>query len=162
VTTPRLALAVAVAFVAAALFFSALALVRRKRACVLLALAPAILLSPMLIPADGRLPRFLAAILAAVLLAKLYDLHADPAPGGRPGLVAFLASPFAVVLRRLGDERRPSRRENVAALALALAGLGAGVALFLGLFEVDWRRLPFAVEHGAKVLGFYLALLPAA
>jgi D-alanyl-lipoteichoic acid acyltransferase DltB (MBOAT superfamily) len=37
-----------------------------------------------------------------------------------------------------------------------------GSAIVLWLFWLDWDGQQFALEHSAKVVGFYLALLPAA
>jgi hypothetical protein len=158
-------LAVTAAFLASAAFSVALGWGGRPRLAALLGLAFPVLLSPLLIPAAAPLLRFLAAVASAVLLAKLYDLHLGVYRGSKPTLrtfLGFLLNPFSVVLRRLGGERRPTARENVAHLARAAAGLVIGGAILVWLFRLDWDGQPFALEHSAKVAGFYLALLPAA
>src|SRR6478736_561934 len=106
--------AVAVAFALAAAFYPALALGRRVRLGVLAVLLPPILLAPVLIPPGHRFARFLAAVLAVALTAKLYDLHVGACRGHHPDLrsfLAFLPNPASVVLRKLDAEPRPSRRE---------------------------------------------------
>jgi hypothetical protein len=156
-----LGLAFAAAFTSAAVFFPALAWTRRARAVAFVALATPVLLTPLLVPADRRLLRYLAAVLATVLAVKLYDLQAHGAP--RTTLRAYLtllANPFGLILRKLDVKRRPPARADLAQLGLGLAGAAGGACLLAALFGVDWARLPFALEYVAWVLGFYIALLP--
>jgi hypothetical protein len=159
----RLALALVVAYLAATAFFPALALGRWTRAGVLVVVEAPVLLSPLLVPARAPLLRFLAALNATALAVKLYDLHVSAGRGPRPTLATFLAflpNVGSVVLRKLDDEPCPPRRANLRHFALGMVGLAAGGAVMVGLFRLDWDGVPFAVEHCAKVLAFYLALIP--
>jgi MBOAT, membrane-bound O-acyltransferase family len=161
----RLGLALAVAVLSAAAFFPALALDRWKRAGVLLAVYVPILLSPLLIPARPPFVRFLASLNAVALFVKLYDLHVDAGHGRRPTwwtFVAFLPNWASIVLRKLDDEPRPTGWVNLGRFAGALVGLAAGGAALVGLFLIDWQGWPFALEHAAKVVTLYLALIPGA
>jgi hypothetical protein len=154
-------LALTAAFAAATCFFPALGWGRRARALAFVALAPLVLLTPLLLPADRRLLRYLAAVLATVLAVKLYDLQAHGAPG--PTLRAYLtllANPFGLILRKLDVKRRPPARADLAQLGLGLGGAVGGACLLAGAFAVDWVRLPFALEYLAWVLGVYAVLLP--
>lgn len=156
-----LGVAFTAAFATAACFFPALRWGRRARAVAFVALAPPMLLTPLLLPAGRSLARFLAAVFATTLVAKLYDLQAHDAPRTTlRAYLTFLANPFGLVLRKLDVKRRPPAREDLARLALGLAGAAAGACLLAGVFVVDWRRLPFVLEYVALVLAFYLALLP--
>jgi hypothetical protein len=158
-------LAIATAFLAAAAFSLALGLGRRTRLAALLGLAVPILLSPLLVPAKATLLRFLASVASVMLLVKVCDVHFGACRGSKPSLPAFLVfllNQFSVVLRRLDDERRPTARENLVRLARAVIGLVLGTVVLVWLFRLDWDGQPFALEHSAKVVGFYLALLPAA
>ena len=158
---PALGLACTAAFAVAACFFPALAWARRARAVAFVALAPFVLLTPLLLPAERRLARYLAAVFATVLAVKLYDLQAHGAP--RTTLRAYLtllANPFGLILRKLDIKRRPPARVDLAQFGLGLAGAVGGACLLAGAFAVDWRRLPFALEYVAWVLAFYVALLP--
>jgi hypothetical protein len=155
-------LAVSTSLVTAALFFPALRMSRPGRMVVLGLLVLVILLTPRLIPLH-RFARFLASAFAVALVVKLDDLHVGADLGHRPSLRAFLAflpNPTSVVLRRLDDEPRPSRREDLLRLAKAGAAAVAGATVLIAAFLVDWRRWPFAVEHVAKVVAFFLMLVP--
>ena len=156
-----LGLAFSAAYAVAACFFPALAWGRRARAAAFVALAPLVLLTPLFVPADRRLLRYLAPVLATVLAVKLYDLQTHGAP--RTTLRAYLtllANPFGLILRKLDVKRRPPAREDLAQLGLGLAGAAGGACLLAGALAVDWRWLPFALEYVALVLAFFLALLP--
>jgi len=156
-----LGLAFTDAFAAAACFFPALAWPRRARAVAFVALAPLVLLSPLLLPAERRLGRFLASAFATTLAVKLYDLQARGASGTTlRAYLALLANPCCHVLHKLEFLRCPPPRKDLARLALGLAGTAGGACLLAGALAVDWRRLPFALEYVALVLAFYLAVLP--
>jgi hypothetical protein len=159
----RLTLALLIAVAAAVAFFPALALDRRKRACVLLGVYIPVLLSPLLVPAGAPFVRWLASLNAVALFGKLLDLHLGAGRGSRPTwrtFVVFLPNLASMVLRKLDAEPRPSRRENLIRLARGLLGLAAGGVLLAGSFRVSWDGRPFALEHAAKVVAFYLALVP--
>jgi hypothetical protein len=159
-----IALAASVAFIAAVVFYPTLGLDRARRRAVLVLLWTSILLTPLLIPPSRPFLRLLASVLAAALSVKLFDLHVGADRGNRPDLrtfLLFLPNLASVVLRKLDAEPRPGRSEGL--VRLARAGLGAmiGTALLIATFLVDWRRVPFAVEHCTKVIAFFLALFPA-
>ena len=157
-------IAVAVAFALSAAFYPAIALGPRGRIGFLAVLWPPILLAPLLVPPEHRFARFLAAVFSIALTIKLFDLHLGARRGHRPDLrtfLAFLPNLASVVLRKLDGEPRPSRREDLARLLVFGLGSAPGVILLVGLFRVDWRWLPFAVEHCAKVVAFFLLLVPS-
>ena len=156
-----LGLAFTAAFAVAACFFPALAWSRRARAVAFVALAPFVLLTPLLVPAERRLGRYLAAVFATVLAVKLYDLQGHGGPGATlRAYLMLLANPFGLILRKLDVKRRPPARQDLAQLGLGLAGAAGGACLLAGALAVDWRRLPFALEYVAVVLAFFLAVLP--
>jgi hypothetical protein len=158
-----LLLIVAATQLLAAAFFPALTWGASRRFALLMVLGAAVLASPCLIPPGRPFLRFLAAVNAISLAVKLYDLDFAARRGIRPRLsefLAFLPNFGSLVLRRLPAEPRPTARQNLSRLVLGGAGLTLGVAVLAALFRVDWDPYPFAVEHSAKLLGFYVALLP--
>lgn len=160
-----LALAVAPAYMAAAAFFPALNLNSWKRRGVLVLLCLLILLSPLLLPVEQSLLRFVASMTAVTLLFKLYDLHLGARKGFCPSLrsfFVFLPNYFALVHRKLDGEPRPSHGENIRRLSQALPRLVLGMTVFTAMFYVDWQPFPFLIEHIAKVVTYFLMLFPAA
>jgi hypothetical protein len=159
----RLVLAIMTGFLAALCFFPALALERRKRAVVLAALAAPIALSPLWIPLHAPFGRLLAAMSATALLVKLYDLHISASrlicPDFR-AFAAFLPNWFSVVWRRLPAEPQPTARQNLVQVVQAVWRLAVGVILVVWLFRRDWSGVPFAFEHCAKTLAYFIALIP--
>jgi hypothetical protein len=122
-------------------------------------LCAAMAFSPWMIPVDYRLLRFLAAMSVALLSAKLYDLRFDLLQGTAlqfHDYLRFLANPFIVVRRRLAFEPRPARASDGRQLVAGLCGLAAGVTAGTEVFLTDWSKVPFLVEHSAKLI----ALLP--
>jgi len=151
------------AFLAALCFFPALELERRKRAVVLLGLASAIAFSPLWIPLEAPFVRLLAAMNATALLAKLYDLHVAASRVLHPNFstfVAFLPNWFSVVWRRLDAEPEPTIRQNLVRLGQALWKTVAATVFLVWLFQKNWRGAPFVLEHCAKTVAFFLALIP--
>jgi hypothetical protein len=157
------AIALTSAFLAALFFFPALALERQKRAVVLAGLAAPIALSPLWIPSDAPLVRLLTAMNATALLVRLYDLHVAASRSPPPAFsdfVAFLPNCFSVVWRRLVAEPEPTFRQNLARLGQSLWKTTAGAGFLVWLFHRDWSGTPFVVEHCAKTVAFFLALIP--
>ncbi|MCZ6850843.1 MAG: MBOAT family protein [Planctomycetota bacterium] len=157
----HVAIAIVTALAGAGLFYPALGLKRHQRRWVLLALAVAILLLPLLVPSAARMARFLAAAACLMIVGKLYDLHhaADWTP--RPSLatfVAFMANPFTLVLRRLKDEPTPLRRENRLRLARGAAMFIVGEGLGVLVFRAELGAYSFALEHVAKTVCAMIAL----
>jgi hypothetical protein len=156
--------AVAIALAVACSFQPALRLPKGRRLVVLAGLELLVLLTPLMVAPDRRFGRFLVAILAVALAAKLFDLHIGASLGDRPGfrdVFTFLINLTSVVRRRLADEPRPGFRANLLRLvAMALAAVPGGL-LLAACYLVEWRSVPFAVEHSAKVFAFFLLLVPA-
>jgi hypothetical protein len=160
---PLFALAAAVAFCAALAFYPALWLPERRRFAVMLVLQLLILLSPLLVPASARFLRLLGSILAITFTLKLYDLHVGAAFGARPSLmrfVSFLGNVFSLVDRRI--DTHPDRRSAAQRRSVAWSTAATVAALFLAnsVFRFDWTRHSFALEHAAKVVSFFLVLVP--
>ena len=123
-----------------------------------------ILLSPLWIPGDHPFQRFLAAVHAALLAAKLFDLFHDLHRGAvitwREFLL-FLLNPFSLVRRKLGAEPQPTVRENLRRLLLGGLGTGTGVSVLVALFRWNWSGWPFLVEHAVKVTVLFLTFSAA-
>ncbi len=157
-------LAVATALAVSCLFYPALGWPSSRRLVVLAVVSTAVLLTPLLVPPDRLFPRLLAGVLAVALAAKLFDLHLGAGRGFRPGFratFAYLINLTSVVQRKLANEPRPKGRENLRRLlTMALAAVPGGL-LLASCYLVEWRAVPFAVEHSAKVLAFFLLLVPA-
>ena len=159
-----LILAVGTALALSCSFYPTLGLPRGRRLAVLAILTTLILLTPLIVPPDRRFPRLLAGVLAVALSVKLFDLYLGADRGFRPGFRAaflFLINLTSVVLRKLGDEPQPTRRENLRRLMTMTFAAVPVAVLLAACYRVDWRPVPFAVEHSAKVLAFFLTLVPA-
>ena len=157
-------LAIAIALAVACLFRPALGLPRGRRLVVLAGLEVVVLLTPLLVAPDRRFGRFLVTILAIALAVKLFDLHLGADRGHRPGfrdVFTFLINLTSVVQRKLADEPRPGFVANLLRLDVMSFWAALAGALFATCFRVEWRGIPFAVEHSAKVLAFFLLLVPA-
>ncbi len=159
----ELATTVVACFGLAGIFHPALVLDRRPRLVILVALVPFALLSPAWISADQPFLRFLGAVCAVVVIMKLYDVHLGAHRGDVPDwrtFLVFLPNLASVVLRKLDDEPRPGREEDLIRLSKASLAACAAILGMVGVFQVDWRAYPFAVEHCVKVLGAFLILVP--
>ena len=160
----RLAIALTTSYLAALLFFPALRLKRPKRTTVFVTLAVIIALSPLWVPLNTPSVRFLVALNATALLVKLYDLHVAADRSLSPGFlsfVAFLPNWFSVVWRRLGAEPRPTFRQVLVRLGHSCWKAALAVVLLVWLFGKDWAGTPFVLEHCAKTLAVFVALIPA-
>jgi MBOAT membrane-bound O-acyltransferase family protein len=156
-----LALAIVIPYLLAILCYPILARKDRLGQLALIVLCLPIALSPCLIPTGKPLPRFLAAVVAVVIIVKLFDLRYEVRRGSGPSwstFVAFLVNPFVHVRRCLPMEPRPSVRTDLVRLAGQAVGLVAGIFLLRALFRIDWDSYPFLVEHGSKVVAFFLAV----
>lgn len=133
-----------------------------KKWHVLLGVCLPILLSPLFIPADDRLLRFMAAISAVIVAVKVMDAWLDATLRTPPTwreFLAFIGNPFTYVRRCLPMEPRHTLQVNVLRLALGSLGCGLGIVIARELFHVDWHRWPFAIEHSSKVLAFMFAII---
>jgi hypothetical protein len=147
------------AFSTAVLFFPALRISAKGRAVVFVLLATLILLTPWIIPPEARIPRFLVAIYAGVLVLKLWDLHLGAARQVNPRFtefLAFLANLPSLVHRRIGSEPQPTPRENAIIFAKSLLGASLGLLAFNILLRLDWGSTPFLVEHVLKASVFFV------
>lgn len=118
--------------------------------------------SPGTIPVEYRLLRFLAAMSVVILSAKLYDVRFDLLHGTGVRFreyLTFLGNPFVLVRRRLAAEQRPARASDLRRLVAGLCGLVAGVAAGRQVFVTDWSKVPFLLEHSAKLIALYVPLL---
>ena len=160
----NLVLSLAITFGAAVGFVPALRLASGSRAAVFLAVCIPIFLAPLVVPEAAPWARFLASVCSLLIGMKLYDLHLDAGRASRLSrrtLLAFLPNWGSMVLRKLEAEPCPPQRDSWVRLVLGLAGLGLSVGALSWLFRLDWSEQPFAVEHSAKVVGVFCALLPA-
>jgi hypothetical protein len=117
--------------------------------------------SPWLIPAEFSMLRFLASISAAMLIFKVIDVALDLKRLRRVAwqeYFDFVTNPFTLVRRSLGNERRPSQKENLSRLLIGAMGCAASLAVLSGLFRLDWSDVPFLVEHVGKVTALMLAI----
>ena len=153
------------AVTAALAFYPALRLRRGRPLGAYLASCTAIALTPLIIPADRPLPRFVSAVAAVTLGTKLFDLHVGAGVGNHPGFwsfLLFLPNVSALVFRKIDAEQRPSRAFDLARLPAAAALTLVAAWLFMGAYLIDWRSLPFALEHCVKVTTFFLGLVSVA
>jgi hypothetical protein len=160
---PWFALSAASSFCVALAFYPALRLPERRRFFVLLFLQLLILLSPLVIPTNARFLRLLGSIVAITFTLKLYDLHIGAAVGARPALprfVVFLWNVFSLVDRRIDAHPDRPWPSPAARLVASAAATLAALALAYAVFRADWTRTSFALEHAAKVVGFFLVLFP--
>lgn len=147
--------AAAVVFAAGACSFPFLHLPRRPRAAALLALAIPVFLSPLLVCPQFTTHRFVVSLMSIMVGVKLYDLHRAVEAGPPPRAWAFLAylpNDCNLVLRRVGAHGRKGRRADAIALLWLVPITIACVLAILAVWRVDWRPLPWAVEHCAKVM----------
>src|SRR5262245_12600749 len=147
-------------FTVAALFYPALTLNRSKRAAVLVCLCVGIMLAPFLIIREASAMRLFAAVSAEILCVKLYDVHIGVSIGVRPKLRAFLLFLLAwfSLVQRKRNQKADLRLLALRSAGKGIAGLAAGGAALVAVFQIDWLRQPFIVEHAAKTMAFFLAL----
>ena len=121
---------------------------------------PVILALPLTIDPRARPARFLAAVLAALVVFKLIDvgLPQTTLPNWR-GWFAYLLNPTTVVLRRLSAEPRPTRSESLRRLGIGLAQAAVGAAAFVGVSRLPFVRSVFLLDHVARLATGYVALL---
>lgn len=159
-----LASALMPAYTTAVAFYPLLRLAGWHRRVAFIALGLPILLLPCLLPASAYSFRYVAALSACFVVLKTYDLLVCTTTGASPRLGAYLRylfNPFAFVLRKLGEEPRPSVRENVLRLCRLLPVLALAVAVCVAVFRIDWRPWPLLLEHVVKMVAFYFAFVPA-
>lgn len=155
-----MALTTVTQLVASMLFFRFLNDTRRRRLSALTIAAAITLVAPFLIPSSARPLRFVTACASLLLVMKMWDLHVH-ASTGQPvrwsQFLPFLLSPFSIVLRKHGEERRPSRETVIADFVRHLTGSLLGLGAIATLYLIRWRQYPFLVEHGVKALVIFAA-----
>ena len=157
------AAAVAIVEAAAVLYWAVLGARRSVRVCALVLLGAVALAAPMLVPAEARPLRCLAAIAAVTALLHMWDVHVGAGRGVRPGFgeyLGLLANIFGLVHRKLDDAPRPAAQEEMRRIALCLAATAPALVAFVATFAVDWRRFGFALEHSVKVVLMFAVLVP--
>src|SRR4030095_12342010 len=114
---------VAVQFLVALSFYPTLTWSRARRLPITVLAIVLIALTPLVIPATARFPRFFAAVIAIALMVKIYDLHRTCGPALRPtfaAYAAYLPNWLSVVWRKLHATPHPTRFENTRRLCVAL------------------------------------------
>lgn len=156
----RMALAVGFAYAAALAFYPALRLNRGGRTLSWLLLSSAIALSPCVIPLTARPLRLLASLVAITLLVKLFDAFQAFRLALRLGFLpyaVYLPNGFWLVLRR--EPSRPPAAHDLRRLLITAPAAAAWVVLCVGLFRLDWARVPFAIEHAVKAPAAFVAVV---
>lgn len=136
-----------------------LGLPRRRRSLAVVLLVLVMLPMPRLLAAEPPLWRAALAMLVLLSAGKVFDIHQQPGP--RPAFAAyarFVLNPFTAVLRKLGDEPRPTPRQSLGRLGrgLILAAL-AGAAL-VGVSSMGPSSSLQVLDHAPKVVTFFVAL----
>lgn len=154
--------AIAIAYIAAASFYPALALGRRGRIAAFCVLGTAVALAPLVIPPEHRLTRFVVAVFAGILVMKIWDLHVGALREDRMpfrDFLAFLVNLPFLVLRRRGLEHQPTKARNLLHLGLGVLGAGAAYVALELLSRFDWSGSPFLFEHSLKATAFFLGVI---
>jgi len=157
---PRnLAISLAITFGSGLAFYPVLGLPRRARRIVFAVVFTAVVFSPLIVPPEARLLRFIAMLCTVAVAVRLYDTSRGADAGFFPGPWIYLSSlfhPFALVLRRVLRDEPPPRRCDLRQTHVCAAAGMASVALIIWVFCIDWRRLPFVAEHSAKAISVFL------
>ena len=156
-------IAVAIQFSVALCFYPALAWSRAQRRPLAILAIVLIALTPLVVPATARFPRFFSTVIAIALMVKVYDLHRTCGPSLRPTLgayIAYLPNWLSVVWRKLAATPCPTRRVNTRRLCVALIQAAAAGTLFVWMLSLNWKFIPFCIEHSVKVFVFFLVLIP--
>jgi len=124
-----------------------------------LACAAGVALAPCIAPA-ATIWRGVAALVAVALFVKLYDLERSAVRGMRLNFreyLLYLPNWFWLALRL--PPRRGPWTGDCRALAVNAAGAIIGVAATVIVFLIDWRSVPFLLEHAAKVSALAMAVI---
>lgn len=124
----------------------------------------AALAAPFIVPQNARLLRALAAVAAVTAGVKLYDL-ARAARRGAAGptlieFLGFLPNIDSLVYRKLADEPQPPAAQAFVSLVINGVACAAAAVLLVMTFRFDWRPYPLPAEHAAKVVAFFLVVVP--
>lgn len=134
----------------------------RRRWAALLTLAVVAALLPTLQPAINLWLRIIVCLTCPVMAVKLIDLHVGATYWRQRRLREwfwYLVFPF-ILVPRISFRRSPKdRRRGLRKLPRAAVEIAAGLALLWGCYHIDWRPLPFLVEHTARLTAAYLVAL---
>jgi hypothetical protein len=117
--------------------------------------------SPLWVPGSEPVYRLPATLVTIAMLVKLYDLHVG---GVRPPFAEFLPylfNVFLLVYRRRHAVALPSQKENLRALAWAVAKTAVALPFCVWAFRARWEGVPFLFEHTAKTGTIFLVVEPA-
>jgi hypothetical protein len=157
---PRnLAISLAITFGSGLVFYPALGLPWLTRRIIFPIAFASAACSPLIVPPEARLTRFIAMLCTVAVAARLYDTSRGADAGFFPGPWIYFCSlfhPFALVLRRVLREESPPRRSDLRQTLICAAAGMASVALIILVFCINWRRLPFVAEHSAKAVSVFL------
>jgi hypothetical protein len=146
---------VAIAYVAAVAFFFARGLKPGARSAAFVLLAVIVLGSAILLETNSLAIRWVVGgLLVAIFLPHMWDLHLDPARGGRLSLRAYIVfvGDYAWSVARVADGYGvdlPFKRRLLDA-GKYVAGLGVVTVVTVRVFKIDWAAYPFLLEHAIK------------
>jgi MBOAT, membrane-bound O-acyltransferase family len=123
----------------------------------------AVFLTPWVIPGERAIGRLLAGMCAVAVIGKVIDLGVGAKRNFVPGwgkFVGYLAHLSLIVLRKADREPVTSRSADLKRILVCFINGCVGMLAVAGIWSMDWRGLPFALEHVAKVFAFYLLLMP--
>lgn len=118
----------------------------------------AVAVTPLLVP--DPVYRIAATLVTIAMLVKLYDLHVG---GVRPpfwAFVPYLFNMFLLVYRQGNAATQPRRRDDLRALAWAVAKVALTLPFCVWAFRARWESVPFLVEHMVKVVTIFLVVEP--
>lgn len=150
------------AWLVALTYYPALKLKPQIRLPLLFGFAIPILLAPLAIPSVAPIDRFGAAMIAVLLVMKLYDVHREALLGSRPTLwqfAIFLANFFAYVRRRLTVAPQPSRRVSLIQVSLGVTGIWVMIWWIQTVWAWPWGSYPFIIEHSVKAILFVVFVI---
>lgn len=134
-----------------------------RRLSSVIAIALVVLPIPLVVPPAGRLLRLLAAIWSVVIVMKLYDLHLGARAGDRPTarqFLEFLPNIYALVHRKADQAPRPTPWEDAKSALRYAAMVAVALVPLAIIFRADWSGRHFVLEHAAKVVVLFVALIP--
>jgi len=167
----RTAAALSIVFALGACSFPLLRLSRLIRAAALTLLAIPVFLAPLLVRVASTELRLVVSLMSIMIGVKLYDLHRTVETGPPPGaweFFTYLPNACNLVLRRGGRRNRPGLRADTIRLLWLIPTTIACGLLVAAVWQVDWRRYPWIIEHCAKVIAicafiqFSLNIVPVA
>ena len=127
------------------------------RRVILVVLTAAILLLPLIVPAECPIRRAAVVLVCVFTAMKLYDAHRAAQLARPPSwstYLAFLVHPFTLAQRKLAEEVQPSVRQNLVCFLRGIAVSIIGLAAGLRIWRIDFAGIPFAVEHVVKTIAF--------